>query len=440
MSITIFWHRRDLRTEDNRGLSEALSLALEVGSQVRPLFIFDRNILSHLDPEDTRVPFLHSQIKTMKDTYKSWGCDFAVYYGDPLEIFQRIITQHPVKCVVTNHDYEPYARERDEKVSRLLKSKGVEFKTFKDQVIFEKNEVLSDGGKPYTVFTPYKKKWLSQLSADLLKEQSVVKKKAALMLLTKATPLPTLEEMGFKKTSFAHYPPLKFDKKMLHQYGEKRDFPALQNTSQLGLHFRFGTVSPRTPVKVAKETNDVWLSELIWREFFMQILFHHPRVEKESFRIEYEKVEWRTNEEEFQRWSEGSTGFPIVDAGMRQLNETGYMHNRVRMIVASFLTKHLLMHWLKGERYFAKKLLDFDLSANNGNWQWAAGTGCDAAPYFRVFNPDAQTEKFDEKEEYIRKWVPEYQSLSYPKPMVDHKMARDRALRAFAKALKGKEA
>lgn len=433
MSITIFWHRRDLRAFDNRGLQAAL----QSGGPVLPVFIFDRDILEKLkNPLDRRVEFLHRTVLALKEQYRKQGSDLLIHYGRPEEIFKKILSEHKIKAVYTNHDYEPYAIDRDQKISLLVRGAGAEFHTFKDQVIFEKSEILSDSKKPYTVYTPYKKKWLATLKPQDLEPCKTDLYFGALKKGSVSELVPTLSEMGFTEQAEIEFPGTEVSKKLLLEYKEKRDFPALSSTSLLGLHLRFGTVSVRELAKLSQPLSDIWLSELIWREFFMQILFHFPHVEKSSFRPDYEKVEWRKSKEDFEKWKTGQTGYPLVDAGMRELNQTGHMHNRVRMIVASFLTKHLLIHWLEGERYFASQLLDFELASNNGNWQWAAGTGCDAAPYFRVFNPTTQIEKFDPDWKYIKKWVPEVGTLSYPKPMVDHKFARERALAAFEKALK----
>lgn len=436
MSITIFWHRRDLRAFDNRGLGEAL----KSGGPVQPLFIFDKDILEKLrNPEDRRVEFLYRTVMGLKAQYQKQGSDLLVHYGRPEDVFARLISAQKVKAIFTNHDYEPYAIDRDQKISVLARQKGVEFQSFKDQVIFEKSEILSDSKKPYTVYTPYKKKWLATLKPKDLESCSVDLHFAALKKGSVTTPVPSQQEMGFTPRPQLEFPSTEVSKKLLLEYKEKRDFPSLNWTSLLGLHLRFGTVSVRELAKLAQPLSEVWLSELIWREFFMQILFHFPHVEKSSFRPDYEKVQWRNSKEDFEKWKLGQTGYPLVDAGMRELNQTGHMHNRVRMIVASFLTKHLLIHWLEGERYFASQLLDFELASNNGNWQWAAGTGCDAAPYFRVFNPTTQIERFDPDYKYIKKWVPELGTAKYPQPMVEHKFARERALAAFAKALKPKE-
>ena len=433
--ITLCWFRRDLRLSDQA----ALFYALKEHKNIQPIFIFDPQILQALDnPQDRRVQFIHETLEALKAELKILGSDMWVEYGKPRDVFEKIFQDQSVEAVYCNHDYEPQALLRDQEIEKLCYQKNVIFKSFKDQVIFEKNEVLTDAGKNYTVFTPYKKKWLSLLTDQHLANYPTEKFFVNLNQVIKVQDLIPLEQMGFHKQDFV-FPKRIIDLKILKTYAEKRDFPALASTSLLGLHLRFGTVSVRKLAQIAQKQSDVWLSELIWREFFMQILFHYPHVVQSSFRPQYEKVEWRYVPEELEKWKQGQTGYPIVDAGMRELNQTGHMHNRVRMVVGSFLTKHLMHHWLHGERYFARQLLDFDLSANNGNWQWCAGTGCDAAPYFRVFNPESQTEKFDPNYEYIKKWVPEFGTARYVKPMVEHKFARERALATFARALKGEE-
>jgi len=435
MSDVIFWFRRDLRLKDNAGLYHAL----KQGSGVRPIFIFDTDILDQLkDEHDFRLPFLHQTISELAQEITSEGGHLEVYHGKVKDVFKEIFKSGSIQALYTNHDYEPSAIDRDNEIKKLAEKQGLPFLTFKDQVIFEKSEILSLSQKPYTVYTPYKKKWLASLDHFYLKSYPVEKYLKNLKPLKKEkTQVPTLKQLGFAR-SLQSYPPAHVTNGLLKHYARDRDFPTIAGgTSRLGLHLRFGTLSVRQLVRQAKASSAVWLSELIWREFFMQILFHFPHVEKSSFRPQYDKVEWRENKAEFKKWCLGQTGYPFVDAGMRELNQTGFMHNRVRMITASFLTKHLLMYWYQGERYFAAKLLDYELSANNGNWQWAAGTGCDAAPYFRVFNPETQMKKFDPDLEYVKKWVPEYGTSQYPPPMVDHVQARERALRAFGKALKG---
>ncbi len=429
--ITLFWFRRDLRLKDNAGLYQAL----KDRQHVLPVFIFDTNILKKLPRKDARVLFIHQNITAMKDLLQEKGSDLKVEMGKPLDVFKQIITEYKVEAIYTNHDYEPYATERDGEIKKWCDGQGIEFKSFKDQCVFEKNEVVADTGKPYTVYTHYKKKWLKNLTANDLKSYPMEDVEKSLFKVKNKTPLPTMKQLNFEDFEFT-FPPKMTKKSILEGYAENRNFPALADgTSRLGIHLRFGTISVREVAKVAQKLSDVWLSEIIWRDFFMQILWHYPNVQKQSFRPQYDQIAWRSNADEFQKWCDGQTGYPLVDAGMRELNQTGHMHNRVRMVVASFLTKHLLMHWSLGESYFAKKLLDYDLSANNGNWQWAAGTGCDAAPYFRVFNPETQHEKFDKDSQYVKKWVPEYGTNKYPQPMVNHVSARERALTEYKKGL-----
>lgn len=429
-TYTLFWFRRDLRLFDNAGLFEALKRE----TNVLPVFIFDEDILKKLPEADLRVQFIFETIETLKKELQKKKCDLLVEIGKPLEVWKKLIEQYQVKAIYTNHDYEPYAIARDEKVAKLCAQNKIEFKTFKDQVIFEDKEVVTDQENPYTVYTPYKKKWLKALSPFYLKSYPVELYEDNYAKV-KPTSMPSLKQLGFEEQKFI-FPSTEVSTAVLKNYAKTRDIPSLENgTSHLGMHLRFGTVSIREMAREGKEHSEVWLSELVWRDFFQQILFHFPHVEKASFRPQYDKVAWRSEKSEFTRWKNGETGYPMVDAGMRELNETGHMHNRVRMVTASFLTKHLLHYWLEGERYFAEKLLDYDLAANNGNWQWAAGTGCDAAPYFRIFNPESQLERFDPKFEYVKKWVPEFGTAKYAKPMVEHKFARERALSEFKKGL-----
>ncbi|CAE80040.1 deoxyribodipyrimidine photo-lyase [Bdellovibrio bacteriovorus] len=431
--VTLFWFRRDLRLDDNAGLYHAL----KERSAVLPLFIFDSEILENLDdPADARVTFIYEQIQDMKQQLNAKKSDLIVRHGKPLEVLKTLSDEMAVEAIYANHDYEPAARKRDEKVAAWAAKAGIEFLTFKDQCLFEKDEILTDARKPYTVYTPYRNKVLANLSEFYLKSYPNDLYESSYAKVKKAEPLLTLKSLGFERSNI-EFPPMDLSTKMLKTYHATRDFPADEKgTSHLGLHLRFGTLSVRELAREAKKYSPVWLSELIWRDFFMQILWHFPQVENQSFRPEYDKIAWRKSKADFQKWCEGRTGYPLVDAGMRELNATGYMHNRVRMVVASFLCKHLLIHWYEGERYFAKKLLDYDLSANNGNWQWAAGSGCDAAPYFRIFNPQTQFEKFDPDGKYVQKWVPEYGTDEYPQPMVDHNEARGRCLQAFTKVLK----
>ncbi|UXE67417.1 MAG: deoxyribodipyrimidine photo-lyase [Chryseotalea sp. WA131a] len=425
-TTTLFWLRRDLRLQDNAGLYHAL----KENAEVLPIFIFDTEILDKLeDKTDLRVAFIHQSLTVMQKQLVEMGSSLLVLHGNPVEIFKKA---NP-KAVYTNHDYEPYARNRDEQVKTILEAKGTVFKTFKDQVIFEKEEVTKDDGKPYTVFTPYSRKWKSKVMDSTLTSFPTEKHFRNFKKIT-PLPLPSLQAIGFQETSFS-FPERLVKQSIVEHYDKQRNFPAIAGTTKLSVHLRFGTVSIRTLVQLARKKNETWLNELIWRDFYHMILWHFPKAATKAFKPAYDKIRWLNNEKEFTAWCEGKTGYPIVDAGMRELNTTGFMHNRVRMITASFLTKHLLIDWRWGEAYFAKKLLDFDLAANNGGWQWAASSGCDAAPYFRVFNPELQTEKFDPKLEYIKKWVAEFGTSAYPQPIVEHKLARERVLKVYKEAL-----
>ena len=428
--ISIFWFRRDLRLHDN----VALFNALKSGKKVLPIFIFDISILEKLPKNDARVSFIIKELRSMNEHLKSFDASIDIYHGKPIEVFESLIKKHPIASVFTNHDYEPYAIKRDQEIKELLTSENINFNSFKDQVIFEKNEITKKDGNPYVVYTPYSKKWIEAYeqinhthyaSEDLLSQ---------LYTQSEAKEL-TLEELGFEETNT----PIKnyiFNSRIINEYEETRNFPALDNTSKLGPHLRFGTVSVRQMVTRANAyENKIFLKELIWREFFMQILWHFPQTHKKSFKSKYDRIVWRNNEEEFKKWCDGETGYPMVDAGMRQLNKTGFMHNRVRMLVGSFLCKHLLIDWRWGEAYFAEKLHDYEMSSNVGNWQWVAGSGVDAAPYFRIFNPTSQIQKFDKELNYIKKWVPDFQELTYPNPMVEHKFARERCLKTYKDAL-----
>jgi len=434
MSEVAFWFRRDLRLQDNRGLYEALG----THRLVRLFFVFDSHILKPLHRNDHRVSFLWNQLVKMNSALEKFGSTIEVRCGSADEQWSNILTQYPnIKAVYLNQDYEPSAIKRDQLVSELCAKRGVSVHSFKDQVVFEKNEILSDSGGIYKVFTPYKKKWLATVKNDDLQDYKI--KPENLKLPEKLSkPFVTLNDMGFFHSEIRP-PDIFYSPKGLRNYGMTRDYPAdIQGTSKMGLSLRFGLVSIRACVRNAISIRaDVWLSELIWREFFMQIMFHYPEVEFRCFRPEFDRIEYRNIPEELERWKQGQTGVPLVDAGMRELNETGYMHNRVRMMTASYLTKHLLHYWKAGERYFASKLFDFDLSANIGNWQWAAGCGVDAAPYFRIFNADLQAKKFDPNLEYIKRWIPELNSSRYPSPIVEHDYARKRALATYKKALAG---
>lgn len=428
--MDFFWFRRDLRLEDNAGLYHAL----KEGKNVQPIFIFDRNILDDLEyKDDRRVSFIYAQIERLKRELQSKGSDLWVFYGSPIDVFQSLLKEYSITGLFANKDYEPYARERDKKVYDLFQSHNLKFRAFKDHVIFEKEEVIKDDGKPYTVFTPYSKKWKAKLNDFYLKPYPTESYFNRLRH-TDASPLLGLESMGFKKHA-DDWNNKSVDKAIIAKYHERRDIPSLRGTSRLSVHLRFGTVSIRQLAQVGINLNEKWLNELIWRDFYQSILWHFPHVVNSSFKPAYDFIPWLNDESHFEAWCEGKTGYPIVDAGMRELNQTGFMHNRVRMIVSSFLTKHLLIDWRWGEAYFAQKLIDFDLASNNGGWQWAASSGVDAAPYFRVFNPYLQTERFDPELKYVRKWVHELNSPSYPKPIVEHKMARERAINTYKKAL-----
>lgn len=431
-NVHICWFRRDLRLHDNA----ALYHALKEGLPVVPLFIFDQNILLKLeDKSDRRVEFIHQSVSAMQDQLLQMGSSMEVFYGEPLEVMKQLLLKYEVQKVFTNHDYEPYASERDAQVLQLLNDAGASLHTCKDQVIFEKEEVLKDDGKPYTVFTPYSRKWKAKLNELYLKSYPT-ETYFSNFYQQPAQPIPSLQQMGFNQTGSA-FPSSQVRDEIILKYKEQRDIPSIQGTSRLSVHLRFGAISIRELARHVKDMNESFLNELIWRDFYHMILWHFPHVGKDkAFKKEYDLIEWRNNEDEFHKWCNGQTGYPIVDAGMRELNETGFMHNRVRMIVASFLTKHLLIDWRWGEAYFAKKLLDFDMAANNGGWQWAAGSGCDAAPYFRIFNPYLQTQKFDPQLKYIRKWVPEFEGFEYVKPVVAHEVARKRCLETYSKALK----
>ena len=427
----LFWHRRDLRIDDNKGLFEAL----KQNEIVHPIFIFDKSILDKLPNNDQRILFIYQEIESLKKSYQNLGSDLWVYYGEPSEIIPKIAQELNCSSVYFNNDYEPYALQRDQEIQVSLNKIKIEFIGKKDHVIFEKNEVLKDDGKPYTIFTPYSRKWKTNLKEEDLREYSIEKYSGNLVQKQQGEALITLEEMGFESKVLHDFPDRIAKNEILKNYHLSRNFPAVKGTSKLSLHLRFGTISIRKLALIAREQNETYLNELIWRDFYQMIIFHFPKSAENSFKAQYDKIIWEKNEVHFDSWCTGKTGYPIVDAGMRELNATGFMHNRVRMVVASFLTKHLLLDWRLGAAYFAEKLLDFELASNTGGWQWAAGCGCDAAPYFRVFNPQAQQEKFDKSFEYIKKWVPEYGTSSYPEPIIEHKFARERILQRFKSAL-----
>jgi deoxyribodipyrimidine photo-lyase len=429
--VNIFWFRRDLRLDDNKGFYEALNGNLPV----LPIFIFDKDILGKLPKDDARVTFIFRVIEKMDSKLqKEYSSGIAIYYEKPIEVFKGLLETYNVETVYTNHDYEPYANKRDSEIKEFLASKSIIFKTFKDQVIFEKDEIVKSNGEPYVVYTPYMKAWKAKFRAIRL--QSFENKDLLNNLIKdKKFPNLSLTDIGFKP-SIQQISDYNISPSLIQDYEANRNFPAKDATSRLGPHLRFGTVSIRKMVsKAISETNEIFLQELIWREFFMQILWHFPHTSEQSFKPKYDRIDWRNNENEFKAWCEGKTGYPLVDAGMRQLNETGFMHNRVRMVVGSFLCKHLLIDWRWGEAYFAEKLHDYEMASNVGNWQWVAGCGVDAAPYFRIFNPTTQIEKFDKQHEYIKKWVPEYQEFTYPQPIVEHSFARERCLKVYKQAL-----
>ena len=430
--VNVFWFRRDLRLDDNAGLYHAL----KAGLSVIPVFIFDKNILDKLeDKADRRVEFIHAALGEMQEQLLKLGSSLNAFYDTPLEAFGKLMSKYSIRKVFANHDYEPYAIERDENIRQFLQSSNASLHTFKDQVLLEKNEVLKDNGEPYTVFTPYSRKWKSIITDFHLKPYPV-KKYSGNFFQQSQQEIPSLQSMGFIPIE-KPFPTKLLNEAIIQSYQQQRDYPAIAGTSKMGIHLRFGTISIRQLAARTKDLSTVYLNELIWREFYQVILFHFPHVGKgKAFRPEYDAIEWRIDNGEFEKWCKGQTGYPIVDAGMRELNETGFMHNRVRMMVASFLSKHLLLDWRLGEAYFAQKLLDYDLASNNGGWQWAAGSGCDAAPYFRIFNPYLQTKKFDPNLDYIKKWVPEFQEFTYPQPIVVHEEARKRCLVVYTKALR----
>ncbi len=429
--IILFWFRRDLRLDDNHGLFQALSQ----GKPVLGLFIFDDDILSKLENKsDARVEFIHHNLEEMQTQLLSIGSSLLVLQGNPLQIHRSLLDRFNIESVYANRDYEPYAIARDKQVFDLYESRGKNFKAFKDHVIFDKKEVVKDNGEPYTVFTPYMKKWKSHY--ELYPSHPFPsEKRLDHFVRVEKFPLPDLTDIGFVKRNIS-FSDKWINADLISHYHHSRDIPSIAGTSKLGIHLRFGTLSIRNLVEKAFHLNEKWLNELIWRDFYQMIIYHFPHSAKQSFKVAYDRIEWENNPSHFEKWCKGITGYPIVDAGMRELNATGFMHNRVRMITASFLTKHLLIDWRLGEQYFASKLLDYDLASNVGGWQWAASSGCDAAPYFRVFNPSLQQEKFDKEFKYIKKWVPEWNSDRYPKPIIDHKFARERVLERFNKALK----
>ena len=428
--INIFWFRRDLRLYDNHGLSKATHDNLKV----IPIFIFDTTITSLLASNDRRINFIYDNLLDIdSELNKKYKSNLNVFQGKPYDIFKNLIENYSIKNVYTNNDYEPYAINRDESIKELLSNNGINFKSYKDQVIFEKNEIVKDDGNPYVVYTPFMKKWKTKLNEDitLLDEKKILNNfyQEAISNLLK------LSDYGFLENK-SKIEAFKLNKEIVINYAERRNFPYLNSTSKIGPYLRFGSVSIRKIVSGLMRgfKEDTFLKELIWREFFMQILYHFPHTAKDSFKSKYDKIVWLNEEKAFESWKNGNTGYPLIDAGMNELNLTGFMHNRVRMITASFLCKHLLIDWRWGEKYFAEKLNDYEMASNVGNWQWASGSGVDAAPYFRIFNPHTQILKFDNKREYINKWV-DVNSSDYPNEIIEHKFARDRCLNTYKKYL-----
>lgn len=431
-TTNLFWHRRDLRIEDNSGLFKALTS----GQNIQAVFIFDSNILNLLsDKEDARITFIYREISRLKAEYQSLGADLLVLYGDSIEIIPQLALEMGAESVFTNRDYEPKAVLRDTRINELLAKHKIKFIGAKDHVIFEKDEIKKGDGSPYTIYTPYANKWREKFKDQTQKPFPTENYFHHLAPINSAQQLLSLEEMGFKENKKIVFPPLTIPDEILQNYHETRDYPSIKGTSKLSIHLRFGTISIRKLVQVASTKNPVYLNELIWRDFYQMIIHHFPQSVNEAFKVKYERIEWEHNEIHFNAWCEGKTGYPLVDAGMRELNNTGFMHNRVRMVVASFLCKHLLLDWKWGAAYFAEKLLDYEEASNIGGWQWAAGCGCDAAPYFRVFNPTLQQQKFDPKLEYIKKWVPEFGTKAYPEPIIEHTFARDRVINRYKTAL-----
>ncbi len=423
MKTSIFWFRRDLRLEDNIGLYHALNET----ENVLPIFIFDDSIIKELTKNDPRLNFIYNTLTTINKQLQEHNSSLLLLKGTIDEVWNNLLSRYNIEKVFVNKDYEPYAIQRDQKIANLLKSKGIQFKSYKDQVIFEESEIVKADGKPYTVFTPFKRKWLEKFKPVSLKPMVNFDN-----FHHQIISFPSLASLGFKTSNIKVK---EYNLQNISSYLETRNFPSLDSTSYLSPHLRFGTISVRQVIIELNNKSETFLSELIWREFFMQILYYFPYVVTNNFRPKYDGVKWLNKEEDYLKWCRGETGYPLVDAGMRQLNATGYMHNRVRMVTAGFLCKHLLIDWRYGEAYFAKKLLDFELSSNNGNWQWAAGTGCDAAPYFRIFNPIEQLKKFDKSLSYTKKWVVDLDSNNYPEPMIDHKFARNRALETYKKGI-----
>ena len=428
-NLVIFWFRRDLRLKDNAGLFHALN----ENDKVLPIFIYDKNTLDKLNKSDHRVDFIEYSLKKLNDLLKKNNKSISIYYGKPLKVFSELIKKYNVTKVYSNKDYTPYSIKRDKKVEELLKVNNIDFNSYKDHVLFEKYEVVKDDNTPYKVYTPFSRKWLIKMSEnkiDFFYSEKYIRK-----FFNEKREFLSLKEIGFEKSVLSPLN-LNLSSDTINNYEKTRNFPYVNGTSKIGLHLRFGTISTREMiVKAEVSKNKTFLKELVWREFFQQILFHYPHTLNKSFKPKYDRIEWLNNENQFTKWCSGQTGYPLVDAGMRELNQTGFMHNRVRMLVGSFLCKHLLIDWRWGEAYFAKKLYDYETASNVGNWQWVAGCGVDASPYFRIFNPHEQIKKFDKNLIYTKKWVPEFESDQYVEPIVIHKDARERCLLTYKKAL-----
>ena len=428
-NLVIFWFRRDLRLKDNAGLFHALN----ENDKVLPIFIYDKNTLEKLNKSDHRVDFIEYSLKKLNDLLKKNNKSISIYYGKPVKVFSKLIKKYNVTKVYSNKDYTPYSIKRDKKVEELLKVNNIDFNSYKDHVLFEKYEVVKDDNTPYKVYTPFSRKWLIKMSEnkiDFFNSEKYIHK-----FFNEKRGFLSLKEIGFEKSVLSPLN-LNLSSDTINNYEKTRNFPYVNGTSKIGLHLRFGTISTREMIiKAEVSKNKTFLKELVWREFFQQILFHYPHTLNKSFKPKYDRIEWLNNENQFKKWCSGQTGYPLVDAGMRELNQTGFMHNRIRMLVGSFLCKHLLIDWRWGEAYFAKKLYDYETASNVGNWQWVAGCGVDASPYFRIFNPHEQIKKFDKNLIYTKKWVPEFESDQYVEPIVIHKDARERCLLTYKKAL-----
>lgn len=434
--IAIFWFRRDLRLDDN----SALAAALKSGLPVLPVFIFDPNILEKLKlKDDRRITFIYKTLTHLAETLKDRGGTLRIFHGRPADVYARLFDEYDIAAVFCNEDYEPYARDRDTGITKLCQTRGAEFIALKDHVIFAPHEVLKDDGTPYNVFTPYSRRWLERFEHSLPAYVPTLPAGRFAGAAQNAG-YPTLGDLGFTENSF-EIPQIGVGDALIENYAATRDIPGIRGTSRLGLHLRFGTISIRALALRARALSAKFLAELIWREFYQMIIWYYPQTTKEAFRAQYRKLRWPGSAADFKKWAGAETGYPLVDAGIRELVETGFMHNRVRMVVASFLTKHLLCDWRWGEHFFAQHLLDFELASNVGGWQWSAGIGVDAAPYFRIFNPAEQQKRYDAEGEYVKRWLAsddDFFGTPQREPMIDHRFARERCLRFFMGATSGK--